>query len=328
MATKSRITYAQFIAQQQKKQLTIAVIISRYMDAMNGTNGEQGIRPLGQSQMYSFGAMKRSSIGKVGAFDLKHHHVIAYARERAITVKPPTIMHDLSDLSVVLKYAGAAWDDCLGLSAEPVKVAKHFLSKHGIAQPSRPRDRRPTPEELETLIWYYHFPPAHGKAREIDMALMTYWQYASGRRISESCRALWTQWNREEQTLVVVGMKDPRTRKKTKTVALTPEAQALLEALWEVRDPNEPRIFPYNSKSISASYTLAKHRIGINGLRLHDSRRECSSRLVERGYSAPEAILFTGHDSTKIFEKTYMRLKPEDARHGPIAQRRAQQAAP
>lgn len=316
---KPRITLANYLAMQQQQKPTVAQLVGKYLSEM-GTNGT---RPVGESQMYAMKAMQRATIGSVGAFDLTHHHVIKHCRDRIEAgVKAPTVQHDMSNLSVVMKYAGSAWSECEGLSDGAVSAAKPFLTKHGLIGKSAPRDRRPTADELAHLIDYFNTPAGRGKARTIDMALMTAWQVASGRRISESCRALWTDWNRDAHTLLVRKMKDPRKR-KDKVVALPDEAQAMLEAMWEVRDESEPRLFAYNAKSVSAAYTLAKHRIGIDGLRLHDSRRETASRLIERGFTSPEAIQFTGHDSTAIFERVYMRLKPEDMKNGPIKLRAA-----
>ena len=94
---------------------------------------------------------------------------------------------------------------------------------------------------------------------------------------------------------------------KTKTLALPPEAQAMLVALWEVRDESEPRIFPYCAKSCSARHTLAKQALGFGDLRMHDSRRDCCSRLVEKGYSSQQGIMVSGHDTTAMFDKVYCR---------------------
>lgn len=317
---KPRVTLAQYRAMQEQQNVkpTVAQMTERYIGEM-GTNGT---KPVGESQMYSMRAQARRPIGRIGAFDLTHHHVIADGRSRIEAGRnPATVMHDMSNLTVVFKYARAAWPDCLGLSVEPIAAAKDFLEKHGMVGKSTPRDRRPTPDELGTLIEYFNFLRTLAFCK-MDMATLTVWQDFSGRRLSESCRAEWSHWNREDQTLTVYGMKDPRKRHKVKVCALTPEAQDLLCVMWEAREPGAKFIFgghkKYNAKSASAAYTLAKKKLGIDGLRLHDSRRDCASKLIERGYTSPEAIQFTGHESTAIFERVYMRLKPEDMRHGPI----------
>jgi integrase len=115
------------------------------------------------------------------------------------------------------------------------------------------------------------------------MELLMDWQIASGRRIGETCKLLWEDWDREAQTIVVRKMKDPKNKNKRKVVALTDEAQAMLVELYEKRDPSEPRIFPYNSKSVGASYTRAKNDLEIIDLHLHDCRAKCYTTMREKG---------------------------------------------
>ena len=98
----------------------------------------------------------------------------------------------------------------------------------------------------------------------------------------------------------------------------TTEAQAMLyELAWEMNakpetwGDTEKRIFPWNSKSASQAYADIKRKAGGQGRRLHDSRREGASRLIEQGYTPPQAIMATLHETTAIFERNYMRLKPE-----------------
>jgi len=108
-------------------------------------------------------------------------------------------------------------------------------------------------------------------------------------------------------------------------VALTEGAQAMLEQLWMVRNPEEPRIFPYNAKTCSARHTLAKQALGLHHLRLHDSRRDQFTRLVEdEGRTLEEAILVSGHDSIAIPQRHYFSQKPEKFHTG----RRLQIAPP
>lgn len=328
--SKPRITYAQFIAQQPKKQ-TLGQLIERYIEAMKNIN-----REVGESQQYALRAIARRPIAQTPALDLTRHHVIEFARQRNREgVKPSTVKHDLSDICVVLNYAGGAWDDCDGVSAAPVNTAKLYLEREGIYGNSQPRERRPTPDELGELIWHFNVPAKRGHKRRIDMAGMTVWQPLSGRRIGESCALLWVDWNRRAQTILVRKMKDPKRRGKMKTVALPDAANRFLKVMWyalprSVRrdvltlhpnDPRQPRIFGYRARSVVSAYCNAKRRTGIDGLHLHDSRRECGSRLVEAGYAPTQAILVTGHETPAVFERVYMKPRPETFKDGPLAGR-------
>lgn len=307
---------------------TVAHLIERFVREMDGHDGKPAVRTLGVSQRYILRRLQTAPIGQIVAAALHRSQVIEHAKARiAAGVIPATVMQDVTYLAGVLKYAGSAWDDCEEISDAAIAAAKPFLTKHNLIGKSTPRDRRPTDEEIERLLSYFDTPAERGKSREIDMVLMTRWQLASARRVGESCRLLWEDWNREDHTILVRKMKDPRNRDKNKWVALPDEAQAMLIDLWTKRDPAEPRIFPFNAKSVGAAYTKAKAALGIENLHLHDSRRECGTRLVEeKGFSSAEAILVTGHETPAVFERTYLRQDPAKLKDGPLKRRLAMAA--
>ncbi len=312
---------------------TIAWLFQRYFEEMSAIG-----KPVGASQVYVMRAMARTFLGdrmakaKTLKTDVKDY---AKMRRQQLVkrtkrlVNPATIGQELGYLRSVLKYAASEWDDCEGITAAPVIEALPSLQKNNIIAKSAPRDRRPTDGELDHIIQLAIERNEHSNT-QIDCVKLTRWQIASGRRVSETCRVEWLGWNEPEQTMLVTKMKDPRTRHKNKVVALTDDAQLMLyELAWEMNDAGpeawrdrERRIFPWNAKSASQAYAIIKQKAGIKGLRLHDSRRECGSRLVESGHTPPEAILVTGHESTAIFERNYMRLRPENFKLGPISKRK------
>ena len=317
---KPKLTYAEFVAAQESrhKKGTVAWIIDRFQREMDGTTDQPGVRPLKDSHRYSLLRLKRAPIGSLIAAELSRKDVIEHCRRRIEQEKvlPQTVMQDVTYLSGTLKYAGSAWDDCEGITAAAVDAAKPFLTKNGLIAKAPARTRRPTSDELAALLDYFERQNGHPRTRT-DMVVMLLWQNYSGRRIGESCKLLWADWNRDAQTIVVRGMKDPKRRDKTKTLALTPEAQAMLVARWDIRDPSEPRIFPFNAKSCSARHTLAKKALGFGDLRLHDSRRDRCSKLVEQGYSSHQCIQVSGHDTTQIFDKVYCKPSVSIFHEGP-----------
>jgi integrase len=302
---------------------TVAALIERYISEMDG-----GIRPLGGSNRITLRRMQRHWLGTKVAAELDKRHVIDYCRERRKDVCPATINGDLTSLTSVLKYAGSAWEDCENVSDAAISAAKPFLKKHDLLGKSVPRTRRPTADEKQTLEAHFAAQNQHPRTTT-DMVRVSKWQRASSRRIGESCALLWRDWLPDERTILVRKMKDPKNRAKRKVVALPHDAQALLfewayelDAKPELRN-DEPRILPFNSKTCSQRYTLAKKELKIENLHLHDDRRDRGSRLVEEdGYSAEEAIQFTGHETTAIFQRTYMVLNPSlVATKGPVSRR-------
>lgn len=320
---KPRVSYSAFVAQQQG--ITVASILHRFISEMDGTPERPGIKPLGESHRFILYRVARERLGPKLAAQLTKPDIIDYCRWRKEQgVKPQTVMQDVTYLTGALKYAGSAWDGCEDISDAAIAAAKPFLSKHNLIAKAPPRDRRPQPEETERLLAYFAEQSSH-HCTKVDMVKVARWQLASSRRIGETCALLWGDWNREHHTILVRKMKDPRNKNKQKVVALPEEAQAMLIEMEKDRlTPDDPmeRIFPYKSKTCSARYTMAKKALGITGLRLHDSRRDCGTRLVEdKGFSPSEAILFTGHETVAIFERTYLKQKPELMKDGPRAKR-------
>lgn len=298
---------------------TVAWVIERFIDKMTET------RPLGRSHEYTLRRLQRAPVGSKVAVQMSKADVIAHCRLRAEAgVKPQTVMHDITYLAGALKYAGSDPDwQCDDVSDAAIAAAKPFLTKHNLICKSAPRERRPTTDERERLCAYFAERNKSPRTK-VDMVRMTLWQVASGRRVGESCRLLWEDWNRDEHTILVRKMKDPRNRNKSKVVALPDEAQALLLAWSETRDPAEPQILPYKRETVIQNYVEAKKKLGISGLRLHDSRRETISRLAETGYTVPQIKLVSGHEGkSPVLERVYMKPDPATFKNGPMVARAA-----
>lgn len=317
---KPRLSYAAFVAQQVQRP-TIGALINRFISEMDGDGERSPVHTLGNSHRWTLKRLRSYPLARIVASTLNEDHIIDFCKSRVNEdrVKPGTVNQDVTYLSGVLKYARAAWKDCKDVSARPIEDVLPFLRRHGLVGKANQRTRRPSPEEIYRLIEYFATPPRRGKKRTLDMVLMTLWQYYSGRRVGESCALLWEDWNREEQTILVRKMKDPKNRAKRKVVALTEEAQALLNALWGIRDPQQPRILPFNAKSVCAAYTHAKKKLGIVDLHLHDSRRDVTSRLLEKGYTSEQAILVTGHEGVGGAFRVYAKPSPATFKNGPRA---------
>lgn len=308
---KPRVTLAQYRAVQQ--QGTVANLIQRYMDEIK-TGVDAG---------YRMRKLQRHPIAAMLATDLKRSDVIGYCRERRKEVCAATVTHDIVCLSTVLKYAGSGvWKDCLDVSAAEVIAAKPFLTRHDLIGKSQPRDRRPTDDEFAMLSAYFAQQNEHARTK-VDMVKLTRWQRVSSRRVGESCKILWLDWHPFDQTQVVRGVKDPKRKGKVMKAALTKEASDMLwEMVYEMNDrpelrTDERRIFPYNSRTASARYTMAKKALGIQGLRLHDSRRDCISNLAESGFSSQQIRMVSLHETTAILDRTYN--KPDPAKFKDLA---------
>lgn len=315
---KPRVKYGDFKAAMANKDRTIGVLIERYIRDM-----EKYGKPVGESGEFCMRRLQREKIATIDAFALSYDDVKEHARFRIKAgVHPSTVLKDLSALSVVLKYAGSDWKDCKGLDDKAVKAAKPSLLKHNVIGKSEPRSRRPTDEEHALLLEYFREQNEDRRCK-LRMDIIADWQRKSARRISETCKLLWLDWNYEDRVIMVRGMKDPRTRHKNRLAAIPAEAQEILLGLvYEMNErpelrTDEKRIFPYRPQTCSARYTQAKKELQakhpgmFENLHLHDSRRDCASRLAEKGHSSNEIRLVTQHETNAILDRVYNRPDPK-----------------
>jgi integrase len=92
---------------------------------------------------------------------------------------------------------------------------------------------------------------------------------------------------------------------EAQTFPLTVAALTIIER----QQRNGELIFPYNPRSVGASFARACKLLGIEDLHFHDLRHEATSRLFEAGYSIPEVAQFTLHQSWKDLQR-YTNLRP------------------
>ena len=322
MGTKPRITLAQFRAMQQAKseQGSIAQMIEQFITDRSQPGGRQ----IGPSQKYTLRKVQRSPIGAVLHTDLKAMHFLDHCKaRRADGVLPQTIAQDMMYLSGVLKYALEIWEiDTAQAAYAAYKKAVPQLKKEQLIAKSQPRDRRPTPDELERLLALFELPPKKRCANFIPMVPIVKMSYLTGRRISETCRITWGDLDHDKRTCRVTDLKNSKGKGFHDTFPLLGEAWDIVMAQPRVNpeDPNE-RIFPRDPKSCGAKYTKAKNALGIKGLRLHDNRRETFSRMFEAGFSVPEVQKLSLHRNPTILLKNYTALKPESLHLGPASKR-------
>jgi integrase len=70
------------------------------------------------------------------------------------------------------------------------------------------------------------------------------------------------------------------------------------------------RIFPFNSRSVTAGFQRIRNKLNIKDLRYHDLRREGASRLFEAGYKIDEVAQVTGHKNINTLWQVYTELFP------------------
>ena len=302
------------------KSGSVAWVIQRFKEKM----GRSRTKALGDSHRCTLGVIQRMPIGKRPASKYTKHDVQEMAEELiARDLSPATVNQYVNYLTGALKYAKSAFRDCDDIDLVPIEDAKPFLKKNGLLGKSRPRDRRPSPDEIKQVEAYCKEHDADPRC-DIQKGQIFEFQIWSCRRLGETCRIKCIDVNREKRTVVVRDMKDPKHKKGNDVeVPLLGRAwEIVVERMkdWDGHNPNT-RLFPYNVHSVSAAFHIAYKRLEIKGLRTHDLRREGASRLFEAGFSVQEVMLVTGHKTPQMLLRVYTKLKPEDLHKGPAAMR-------
>jgi hypothetical protein len=223
-------------------------------------------------------------------------------------------------LSGVLKYAPSAWEDCADVSDAAIAAAKPTLKKFGLigksiaaeARSDRCRARRAArllrhAEQAREEALHPHARRPRLRAR-LDQA----------HRGDLQDPPPDIDWDRKDAEgnptpmYMVRDMKHPTKKKGNhKWFALFPELAEIIRMQPEV--PGDDRVFPFCSKSCSASYTNAKKALGIQGLRFHDNRRAAITRWLAKLKSPHKVRFISGHETTLILERVYDATDPATA---------------
>ncbi|MEM0953336.1 MAG: site-specific integrase [Pseudomonadota bacterium] len=210
---------------------------------------------------------------------------------RKTGISAATANNDIVWYRVVQRRANAAFGTDINLSH--IDSAAEVLRQMKMIGKSQERDRRPTLGELEQLLQDMNESDGRQTTPMVDITLF---QIFSARRISETCRITWDDYDEDAKTVIVRNMKHPRKKQGNDVVThLTDQACAIINR--QPRIQGEPRIFPYNSKSVGSNFRLRCQVLGIDDLHHHDLRHEGTSWLFETGMDIPRVALHTGHRS-------------------------------
>jgi len=298
----------------------VALLVDQYIRAMR----QPGARGISAGQEYALRIWERSPIAEKEAADITLHDLMQYGRARKANqiptrlyrktpltgLSPATVGKDFSDLSVILTWAADELDHPLEAVLAIVKKAKRKLKKERIVAKAKKRTRRPAAEELALLLDYFRKQNDHPRTA-VDMVPVVEFSYEGGRRIGETCSIRRKHVNLVTQTYICYQSKQ---RVWHEFILFGRALEIVKERLAVIPDDPEARLFPFSPKTCSARYTLAKKKLGIKDLRLHDNRRECFSRCFAMGMSVIQVRDgVSGHlGDAKTLMDTYTHLTPND----------------
>lgn len=266
-------------------------------------------KPIRRSKRAVLEAMKLS-LGKTRYQDLTRQKLIEFGRKRAKAgAGPATLAIDISFIGTVLTHAAAVHE--IPVVIENVKLARVALGLLGLVGKGHERDRRPTQDELDTLIAYVESNPQ----QYIPLGRIIRFAVATAMRLDEICSVEWSDVDFNRKTLRIRNRKDPR--KKDGNHQTIPLLNITGYDAWEIVlaqrivTGGRGRVFPHHGKSTGTAFHRACEHLAIEDLRFHDLRHEGTSRLFEAGLTIEKVALVSGHKDWRMLRR-YTNLKPED----------------
>ena len=215
-----------------------------------------------------------------------------------------TIAADLSFLPAVLKWGRHARQ--LDIPERLALEARASLVHRGLKTRGQERDREPTDQELNAIyaLW------AGMTRQKIPMETICRFALATGMRQGEITRLEVEDVDTAAKTVVIRDRKDPKNKYgNNQTVPLLPAAWAIVEPL--IQEKGTGFLFPYDERSVSASFTRACQALDIEDLHFHDLRHRAAAEFFRMGLGIPQVALLTGHKTWQMLRR-YTAIKPED----------------
>jgi integrase len=288
---------------------TLADAISRYVKEYGGE--------IGKTKAACLATIQRHSIAFMACADIGSTDIVVFARTIGSVTglanpSPSTIGNYLSHLGAVFAVARKGWG--YPLDPEAMSDALFVLRKQRAVSKSEKRERRPTLDELNSLL--DHFEERQQRApRSAPMVDIVIFALFSTRRQEEITRIKWKHFEpstaKHPARVLVRDMKNPGAKKGNDIWCELPvEAEAIIK-----RQPRHGDcIFPYGIDGISAAFTRACKLLDIHDLRFHDLRHEGVSRLFEAGWNIPHVALVSGHRSWGSLQR-YSHIRQRDDKY-------------
>jgi integrase len=289
---------------------TLVQAINRYV--------KESRKAMGKTKAQVLETIKSYDIADRPCEDITSADLFAFAQELGKTRQPQTVANYLSHLGAVYAIARPAWG--FPLDETRMRDAMKVAGRMGVTSKSRARDRRPTLDELDTLMKFFQERQRRRPAAAPMMKIIAFAIFST-RRQEEIVRIRWCDFDEEHDRILVRDMKNPGNKIGNDIWCDLPaEAVDIIKSM--PKRENEERIFPFTTDAISASFTRACQFLAIEDLHFHDLRHDGVSRLFELGWNIPHVAAVSGHRSWQSLKRyTHLRQrgdKYEDWKWPPI----------
>lgn len=282
---------------QQKNKVNFGELLDLYTSHPNISYGK--------SKGWSLDLVRRCEICDIPLEEFTNNTFIQHAKFRATQgAGPSTIRNDITFIGAVLASAGPLFNIHFDMLC--YQQAKYQLSKLGMISHSQKRSRRPTKEEINSLLIALE-DRSRSSYKKIPFHRIFMFSILTCMRIGEVTSLRWDDVDEAQKAVLVRDRKHPR--KKMGNHMYVP----LLGEAWDILQ-EQPKtselIFPFRHKRISIVFGEERDKLEIQDLRYHDLRREGASRLFEAGFVIEEVAQVTGHRSLKTLWQIYTELYP------------------
>lgn len=269
------------VGHRELKSVTVHNLLMRY--ELEVTAKKRGA----DRERFKIRVIGAHSIAKVSLDKVTGAMVARYRDDRLKVVTSGTVRRELAILQHCFEVARREWD--LPISLNPVRQIT-------LPEPSRSRQRRLAPEEIE------RFWAAVDRARAWYVKPLIVLAVETGMRRGELLAIRWADVDTTARTITILITKNGHPR----VIPLTPKAVRILNGL----PCGHERVFPVQAMAVRQAWDRLIQRSGLADFRFHDLRHEAVSRFFEAGLNVPEVALISGHrDPRMLFRYTHPRAE-------------------
>ncbi|MEO1926876.1 MAG: site-specific integrase [Gammaproteobacteria bacterium] len=276
------------ISQSQSGLITSKATLGALIDKFNKDTVTKG-----RTRAQVLDSIKKA-LGHIPLNKLNQLHIQHWTDKRMKKIVASSMAGHLSYLSKVLDWGRNV--KRLDVTGDMARNVRSGLSHAGHNTRSKRRDRIPTDKELKNLCDYWD----NNAWQQIPMTDIVKFAVASCMRQNEITHILIQDVDVRNKTVIIHERKDPKNKEDNdQVVPLVGEAWTIVKPRLKNKGS---RLFPYDSRSVSAAFTRSCKKLKIKDLHFHDMRHAGITDLFRQGLPIQLVAIVSGH-------KDWMSLK-------------------